>query len=174
MYLLKKRSTVKKSVILVIIIATLWGCDKDTFEIKGEPVNLIPNDDPSIFSKSVILFNDNNYLIKTPLDTFILGHPFHNIYGYYNDLKTRAINDAALKDTLYVYDYMPSKGDTIYTLAYHLERGSCFMWDKNARTIIKTIYVEYYAVGVPLASRAGRKFYIRDKIFLTTVDLISK
>jgi len=164
----------KKLVLFLIIFPSICGCTKDSFEIKGDPVNLISNDRTSNFDKSVILFHDNNYLIKTPLDSFILGHPFNLHDGYYDNYKNKAINDGMLKNTLLIYDYMPYKGDTIYTLAYHLEKGSCFMWDAHARKSIKTIYVEHYSSGGPMTSSGGRKFYIKDKLFFSTIDYISK
>jgi hypothetical protein len=150
------------------------SCKEDTFEIKGEPVNLIANESPYLFAKTVILFDDNNYLIKTPLDSFIIGHPFYLHDGYYNSYKDKAVNDSRTLDVLYVDDYMPYEQDTIYTLAYHLENGSCYMWDKKAKRSIKTIYVEKYSEGGPMASREGRRFYIKDQLFFYTVDMISK
>ena len=164
----------KKLLFLLIIIALNYQCKKDDFEIKGDPIDLIAEDNAAIFTKYVILFDDNNYLIKTPLDTFLLGHPFNLHDGYYNAFKTKAINDGMLNNTLKVYDYMPYKGDTIYTLAYHLEKGSCFMWDKHEQKSIKTIYIENYSVGEAMQSWGGRRFYIRYKLFFQTVDFISK
>jgi len=57
----------KKIIFLLVIIVSYYGCKKDTNEIKGVVVNLIANDDPIIFKKSVILFDDSNYLIKIPI-----------------------------------------------------------------------------------------------------------
>jgi hypothetical protein len=164
----------RKIIFLLIIIASFYGCKKDTAVIKGDPVNLIVTDNSSIFNKYVILFDDDNYLIKTPLDTFILGYPFNLLDGYYNNLKTKAINDGTQKNVLIVSDYMPTKGDTIYAIAYHLERGSCNMFDKIAKQSIKTVYVEQWAEGGPMSSMGGRRFYIKNKLFLETVDMISK
>jgi len=89
-------------------------------------------------------------------------------------LKTKAINDGIQKNVLVVSDYMPTKGDTIYTLAYYLEKGSCYMFDKNAKQCIKTIYIEKYVEGGPMSSMGGRRFYIKNKLFFETVDMISK
>ncbi len=164
----------RKNIFLLIIIASFYGCKKDTTVINGDPVNLIAADNSSIFNKYVILFDDNNYLIKTPLDTFILGYPFNILNGYYNNLKTKAINDGTQKNVLIVSDYMDVKGDTIYAIAYHLERGSCYMFDKIAKQSIKTVYVEHWAEGGPMSSMGGRRFYIKNKLFLETVDMISK
>ncbi len=163
----------KKIIIFLAIIVSYWGCKKDSPEINGEVVNLIATDDPIIFKKSVILFDDNSYLIKTPLDTFLIGYPFKYLYGY-DDMKTKAINDGAIKDILFVSDYMKYQGDSIYTLAYYLETGNCYLFDKQVKESIKTIQVETYMAGKPMMSTRGRRFYVKNKLFLETVDLISK
>jgi hypothetical protein len=162
----------KKIIILFVLIVSCFGCKKDTPEINGVVVNLIATDDPIIFKKSVILFDDNSYLIKTPLDTFLVGYPFL-FYGY-DDMKAKAINDSAIKDILFVSDYMKHKGDSIYTLAYYLETGKCYLFDKQVKESIKTIQVETYMEGEPMMSTGGRRFYVKNKLFLETVDLISK
>ncbi len=163
----------KTIIIFLVIIVSYWGCKKDTPEINGVVVNLIANEDPIIFKKSVILFDDNSYLIKTPLDTFLIGYPFKYLNGY-DDMKAKAINDGAMKDILFVSDYMKYKGDSIYTLAYYLETGKCYLFDKQVKESIKTIQVETYMEGEPMMSTGGRRFYVKNKLFLETVDLISK
>jgi hypothetical protein len=162
----------KKIIFLLVIIVSCFGCKKDTPEIKCVDVNLIANDDPIIFKKSVILFDDNSYLIKTPLDTFILGYPF--LLSGYGDMKIKAINDGAINDILIVSDYMKHYGDSIYTLAYYLETGKCYLFDKQVKESIKTIQVETYMEGQPMMFTGGRRFYLKNKLFLVTVDLISK
>jgi hypothetical protein len=162
----------KKIIFLLVIIVSSCGCKKDAPEIKGVVVNLIANDDPIIFKKSVVLFDDSNYLIKTPLDTFILGYPLNfDGYGY---LKTKAINDGTIKDILIVSDYMKYKSDSIFTLAYYLETGKCYLFDKQEKKSIKTIQVVTYAEGKPMESMEGRRFFIKNKLFLQTVDAESK
>ena len=81
----------KKFLVFLLITILICSCKKESFDIIGDPVNLMTNDDPSIFEKTVILFDDNNYLIKTPLDSFILGSPFNLHDGHYDDYKNRAI-----------------------------------------------------------------------------------
>lgn len=162
----------KKIIIFLVIIVSCSGCKKDADEIKGVTVNLIANDDPVIFKKSVILFDDNNYLIKTPLDTFLIGYPF--LISGYDTQKIKAINDGAIKDILVVSDYMKHYGDSIYTLAYYLETGKCYLFDKQVKESIKTIRVENYMEGAPMMFTGGRRFYVKNKLFLETVDLISK
>ena len=162
----------KMIIFLLVIIVSCYGCKKDTPEIKGVDVNLIANDDPIIFKKSVILFDDNSYLIKTPLDTFILGYPF--LLSGYGDMKTKAVNDAITKYILIVSDYMKYKSDSTYTLAYYLETGKCYLFDKQVKESIKTIRVETYMEGEPMMFTGGRRFYLKNKLFLETVDMISK
>jgi hypothetical protein len=162
----------KKIMFLLVIILCCYGCKKDTPDINGEVVNLIATDDPIIFKKSVILFDDNSYLIKTPLDTFLIGYPF--LWSGYGDIKTKAINDGSINDILIVSDYMKRPRDSIYTLAYYLETGRCYLFDKQVKESIKTIQVENYMEGEPMMSTGGRRFYIKNKLFLETVDLISK
>lgn len=162
----------KKTIFILIIIVCCYGCKKEIPDINGEVVNLITDDDPIIFKKSVILFDDNSYLIKTPLDTFLLGYPF--LWSGYGDMKAKAIIDGAITDILVVSDYMKRSRDSVYTLAYYLENGKCYLFDKQAKESIKTIQVETYMEGEPMMSTGGRRFYVKNKLFLETVDLISK
>jgi hypothetical protein len=162
----------KKIIFILIFIVCCYSCKKDTPDINGEVVNLIATDDPIIFKKSVILFDDNSYLIKTPLDTFLIGYPF--LWSGYGEMKTKAINDGAINDILVVSDYMKRPRDSVYTLAYYLETGRCLLFDKKVKACIKTIQVETYMEGEPMASTGGRRFYVKNKLFLETVDLISK
>jgi hypothetical protein len=162
----------KKIFFLSILVALIYGCNKDEIDIKGVTINLIEQDDPNIFTKSVTLYDQDDYLIKTPLYTFLLGYPFL-LYGY-GDMKTNAINDGQTKDVLNVSDYMKYNSDSIHTLAYCLENGSCLVRENKSNKIILTIQVEIFMEGEPMASTAGRRFYIINKLFLETVDLISK
>jgi len=162
----------KKLFLLSILVTLICDCNQDEIEINGTTINLIERDDPNIFTKSVILYDQDDYLIKNPLDTFLLGYPFL-LYGY-GDMKTKAINDSQTKDILNVSDYMKYIGDSIYTLAYYLENGSCLVRENKSNKIIRTIQVETYLEGESMASTGGRRFYINHKLFLETVDLISK
>lgn len=162
----------RKAIILLTIIVSCFGCKKDTNEIKGVIVSLMATDDPIIFNKSVILFDDNSYLIKTPLDTFLIGYPF--LMSGYGDMKTKAINDGTINDILVVSDYMKRPRDSVYTLAYYLETGKCYLFDKQVKGSIKTIQVVTYTEGEPMMMTGGRRFYLKNKLFLETVDMISK
>lgn len=162
----------KNIILLLVIISCCYGCKKNTPEINGVVVNLITIDDQNIFRKSVILFDDNSYLIKTPLDTFLIGYPF--LLSGYGDMRIKAISDGAINDILDISDYMKRPRDSIYTLAYFLETGRCYLFDKQVKKSIKTIQVETYMEGEPMMSTGGRRFYVKNKFFLETVDLISK
>ena len=127
----------KKILFILVIIVWCYGCQKEIPDINGVVVDLITDDDPIIFKKSVILFDDNSYLIKTPLDTFLIGYPF--LWSGYGDMKTKAINDGAVNDILVVSDHMKRPRVSIYTLAYYLETGKCYLFDKQVNESIKTI-----------------------------------
>jgi hypothetical protein len=161
----------KNFLFLLIIIIAFAGCNKKEYEIKGDTVKLIENDDPVIFKKSVILFDNNNYLVKTPLDTFILGFPFITS-SEYNDMKARAIADGGIKDILQVSDYLIYSSDSIFTLAYYLETGKCFFYDKLSKESVKTVIVESFQSSDPMSSGGGRRFYINNQLFLEIIDFM--
>lgn len=121
------------------MVALFYNCNKDEIEIKGVTVKLIEQEEPNIFVQSVILYDQGDYLIKTPLDTFLLGYPFI-LYGY-SDMKIKAINDGQTRNVLNVSDYMKYNNDSIHTLAYYLENGSCLTREKKSNKIIRTIQV---------------------------------
>ena len=160
----------KKAAILLMIFFTIMGCHKDG--IIGVTVKLIEKEDPIVFKKSVILFNNNNYSVKTPLDTFILGFPF-NSSSIYDDQRLKAINDSSLKDVLYVNDYLLHADDSVYTLAYYLATGKCLFYDKHSKENIKTVLVETFQADGSISSFGGRRFYINNKLFLEAIDFMS-
>jgi hypothetical protein len=157
----------------VLLIFIYYGCEKDKSEINGEVVYLLSSDNPVVFKKSVILFDDLHYHIKTPLDTFILGYPF-NVLGGYETMKAKALYDSSHLDILNVTNYMKNQNDSIYTLAYYLENGNCLIIDKRSNASINSIKLEAFCTGGPMTTTCGRRFYIRNSLFLETVDMISK
>jgi hypothetical protein len=132
----------------------------------------MPTDNPSIFIKTVILYDQVDYLIKTPLDSFLIGAPC--IWSGYGDKKTKAINDSQSKDILVVSDYLKFTRDSTTILSYYLETGKCLVLEKKSNKIIKTVLFNNYSEGKPMASFGGRRFYINNKIFLQTVEWMSK
>jgi len=167
----------KSGVVFFVIIASVWGCsinspDTDSQNSSGTDVtvNLITSDNPTLFSKTTILSDNSYYLIKTPLNAFLSGYPF--ILAGYGDLKAKAINDGTLKDTLYLSDYLKSSADSIKSIAYYLQTGNCYLYDKQSQTDIKSIYYATYKAVSPVDTRSGRRFYIESKLFLETVDTL--
>ncbi len=158
----------KNILFLLIILLAFQGCRKNE-KINGVTVKLIEKDDPAIFKKSVILYDSTDYLIKTPLDTFLTGFPF-NTSSEYDDMKAKAINDGTTKDILSVSDYLIYTSDSIFILAYYLETGKCFVYDKHSRSGVKTVVVEPFLTGGPIASTEGRRFYLNNKRFFETID----
>lgn len=161
----------KNILLLLIIVITVAGCKKSESEVSGVTVKLYDKDDPVIFKKSVILFDSDKYTVKTPLDTFLIGFPFVNT-SEYDDMKAKALNDSKTKDVLSVSDYVIYTSDSVFILAYYLETGKCFFYDKHTKTGIKTVVVATFQTNDPLASAQGRRFYINKKLFLETIDFM--
>jgi hypothetical protein len=167
----------KIGIVLFVIIASIWGCsinnpDTGSQNSSGTDITvyLITNDNATLFSKTAILSDDSYYLIKTPLTAFISGYPF--LLAGYDNLKAKAINDGTLKDTLYLSDYLKSSANSIKTIAYYLQTGNCYLYDKQSQTGIKTIQYSTYKIESPVDTKSGRRFYIESKLFLETVDTL--
>lgn len=144
-------------------------------------VDLLTQDEPAFFTKTVILFEDDNYLVKTNFDTYIDTYPFKMKYGAdedprarhgYEEIKIQVIQDSNDRDLLLMTDYLDRPSDGTYILGNHLEEGSCLLFDKRANRIISTIEMEEYTEGEIMPS-GGRRFYIKGVLFLETVDFIS-
>jgi hypothetical protein len=163
----------RNMLICLLLVFIYYGCEKDKSEINGEVVYLLSSADPFIFNKSVVLFDDLNYNIKTPFDTFILGYPF-NVLGGYETMKAKAMHDSSYLDILNVSNYMNYQNDSIYTLAYYLENGNCLIIDKIRNVSINSIKVEAFCKGGPMTTTCGRRFYIRNNLLFETVDMTSK
>jgi len=168
---------VKKIIFILAILTAGWACninnpDPGNLNTSGTEVtvNLITSDNPTLFSKTAIMSDNSYYLIKTPLTTFISGYPF--LLSGYDNLKAKAINDGTLKDTLYLSDYLKSSADSIKTIAYYLQTGNCYLYDKQSQTDIKSIDYTTYKDVSPVDTRSGRRFYIESKLFLETVDTL--
>jgi hypothetical protein len=136
-------------------------------ENKTIEVLQMESDNNMIFYKEVILFEDDNYLIKTPLAYFISKL-------YYKDLSILAsiIANGKTNNVLHSSSYLDEK-DITRTLALFMEKGYCYCYDKMAGKVVKEITVEYWSVGVPLAATGGRRFYINNVLFLEIRDWVS-
>lgn len=162
-----------KLVITLLSLLILVGC-KD--EISGPTlvtISMIESNDADLFKNTVILYEDDEYLISTYFEKYISSYPFDVLFGY-EELKQKAIQDTLTLDTLLMRDYIRYNGDDTYTLAHHLEKGSCLIYDKKSSQIIKTIQMEEYSYGGSMSTTTGRRFYIKKRLlFLETVDTIS-
>src|SRR5690554_4082130 len=133
----------KKLFFLIIIMVFITGCEKDEEnELNLLSIDLINTDSPTYFAKTVILFEDSDYLIKTNLDTFINTFPF-NMHGY-DEIKELVSHNSNYQDVLLMTDYLYQASDSTYILAYHLENGSCLVFNKKSNEIIPKIEMEGY------------------------------
>jgi hypothetical protein len=151
----------KKIIFFSALVTLICSCDHNS-GTSAITINLIKQDDPILLARSVILYDQVDYLIKTPLDTFLSGYPFNK--NGFSDMKTKAINDSQTKNVLIATDYLKYDSDSIHTLVYYLENGSCLVLDKISNKIITTIRIETYLEGDPGISTGGRRFYINNKL----------
>ncbi len=162
-----------KNIYLLIIVIVLISCQQDDeVDPNRISIDLIVDYDQNFFTKTVILYSDENYLIKTNFDTYINTYPF-GVLGGFEELENSVKADIIIHDTLYMSEYISKKNDPMYILAHHLENGTCVVFDKNSSSDIEQIEMEEYMEGGPWSSIGGRRFYIGGKLFLDSVDLIS-
>ena len=169
---------VKISVFALIcgLVFTLIGCEtNDNLEIEDSEdsgkvtVSLLESDDYVVFEKTVILYETENYLIKTPLYHF-LGS-MHNLFGinYDNFLSTlkKIVSDGRTNNLLYSSEYFDTN-QVDYVMANFLENGLCYFYDKKSESKVEQVEFEYC---INTVSQAGwRKFYINSVLFLETTD----
>ena len=164
--------TIKKIFFLLMTMVFILGCKKEEEnDLNLLSIDLITNDSPTFFTKTVILFENSDYLIKTNFDTYINSYPF-DMYGY-DEIKEQVTQVSNNHDVLLMTEFLYQASDSTYVLAYHLENGSCLIFDKKRNTIIPKIEMEEYMEGEPMMSTGGRRFYIKGVLFLEIVDLIS-
>jgi len=176
-----------KRLILLIIPAlicgmmfTFAGCkEKDNLDNESNKtitVSLLESDDYAIFEKTVILYEDENYLIKTPLYYFIDNINIFFLDDYNSQFNTleKIISDGKTNDMLYSSSYF-DKVRIDYVLAHFLEIGFCYFYDKKNENNIRQVVVEYWGYNsAPLSGAGGRKFYINNHVlFMETTDWIS-
>jgi hypothetical protein len=163
----------KRIIFLIIITIFFLGCDKEKdSDLNLLSIDLISADNPTFFAKTVILFEDSNYLIKTNFDTYINSYPF-DVLQEYDEIELHVTQDSNNQNVLLMTDYLRLPNDSTYILAFQLENGSCLIFDKKKNEIIPTIEMEEYLEGEPMMSKGGRRFYINGDLFLETVDMIS-
>jgi len=167
---------------MVALFTTIFtSCDKDedtTSDVKKITVSLLERDDYGIFEKTVILYEDENYLIKTPLYYFLSDiNNFFVTSGYEEQFSTleKIISDGKENDLLYAASYFVDKYLIDYVVALFLENGHCYFYDKKNKNNIKQVVVEYWGESsAPLAGAGGRRFYIYENVlFMGVTDWIS-
>mgnify|MGYP005991545033 CR=1 FL=1 len=163
----------KKLIFLIIITLFVLSCEDEKIDdLNYVSIDLITAEDPAFFTKTVILFESSDYLIKTNYDTYINAYPFDVLHGY-DEIETKVSQDVNKHDVLLMSDYLSHPKDEKYILAHHLQKGSCLILDKKSNEIISIIEMDKYAVGEPMMSTGGRRFYIKGNLFLEVVDFIS-
>jgi len=167
----------------IIIFFDITGCKKDNdkpeintqLDDRTKNVQLISDDKYAMFEKTIVMFDDENYIVKSPLNLFIsdLDDYYVDYTQYLNTIES-IVHDAKLKDILYATDYY-NNADKDYILAHILESGNCFMSNKKeSRVILQIVVEEWGGSSGPLSGSGGRNFYVEGKLFLRTTDWISK
>ncbi|MBD0777287.1 hypothetical protein HPE56_05725 [Maribacter sp. ANRC-HE7] len=173
---------VKRKLLLMMITIFVLGCSKENdASASFLSVELLTKDEPAFFDKTVNLFEDNDYLIKTNFDTYIDSYPFKIQHGAgegpiplgnYGEIAIQITLDSNNQDLLFMKDYLDRPKDSTYILAHHLEKGSCLIFDKKEKRILSKIEMEKYTLGEPIINSGGRRFYLKSVLFLETVDFI--
>ena len=97
--------TIKKIFFLLMTIVFILGCKKEEEDdLNLLSIDLITNDSPTFFAKTVILFENSYYLIKTNFDSYINSYPF-DMYGY-DEIKEQVTQDSNNQDILFMTDYL--------------------------------------------------------------------
>ncbi|MBN1952426.1 MAG: hypothetical protein JW801_14590 [Bacteroidales bacterium] len=158
--------------ILFSFVILMTACEKET---QREQIDMMAKDSYVIFDKSVLIFEDPEYLISTPLGYFIdeLGNSYAYDYADYLSILDEVLLDADTRDSLNAADYFSEKKMT-YILAHFLESGKCHILEKQHGKTVETIEMEIWGgSSAPLSGAGGRRFYIEGELFLETLDWIS-
>lgn len=164
-----------KYILLFIVVLIFYGCEKEDESIENEKItiDLIANDELVSFAKTMVIFEDEEYLVKSPLQIFIggLGNYYFDDYSEFLNTIDRISKDASTVDLLLAKDYFAQE-QMDHLLAHFLESGNCLIYDKAADKIILEIEMEQYHCAAPLAGSGGRRFYIDNKLFFELIDYI--
>lgn len=165
--------------LLIVLGLLLSGCEKENEDIIREEqpviIQLIESDTYGIFEKTMIMYEDQHYLIQSPLSYFIgeLSDFYFHDYDSYLTTIENIISDGETRDTLLVGDYFESQR-LVYIIAHILEKGKCHIYNKVDRSTVFQITIEKWEFSpAPLAGAGGRRFYINGELFLETTDWIS-
>ncbi len=165
---------INKFFLLIIYLAILSvstvvfsSCNKDDDKLNTDErvsIDLLNTDKYAVFEKTIFLFENESYVIKTPVSFFIQG--FSDVdYSRYLEKVNEITIDAQKKSILYTKDYFEAYR-LPYILAVFLESGKCHVYDKKSKETILKIEMERWShFPAPLAGSAGRKFFIKGELF---------
>jgi uncharacterized repeat protein (TIGR02543 family) len=143
-------------------------------------VSLMERDDYAVFERTtVILYEDENFLIKTPLFNYlrdVIDYLATSTRGSSESgpFIEQLIFDGEKTHILYSSSYFSDKLMFDQVLSIFLENGQCYVNDKvNKNTIMHVSIERWEAIG-ELSPLGGRIFYFqKDVQFLKTIDWAS-
>ena len=169
----------KRNVILVIGwlsgAVLLPGCQKEEEVLVNkecEPVPLISDEGEGWFEKEILLFEDQEYLIKAPL-SLVISDLNEVLIHYEEYLKVvdQIVTDAKEQDKLKISDYF-SDEQKDYLIAHVLETGHCYVYSKKSSAALAEVCVEKYSCPGPLSGQGGRRLFLNDQLFLEVIDYV--
>jgi hypothetical protein len=171
--MLRNFSFQKISILSVLIFITACENNKNDNNSDDQSVmiNLIDTDANILFEKTVIIFESEQYLVKSPLNYFIsdLDDFIFNDYDSYLSIIDSIISDGETQNILFANNYF--EDDRLeYLLAHFLQSGNCYLYDKINSINIQQIRMERFSCRHPLAGSMGRDFYIDENLFLEIID----
>ena len=136
-----------------------------------EKVALIDADTGAWFDKTIVLYEDSEYLIKAPVGQFVSDLYSFLVVDYEDYLSTidKIANDAKERDTLQVEDYFPAR-KKMSVVALMLENGDCYVYSKKKQSPLKELCLTRFSCAAPLAGAFRREFYFDEILFLKIVD----
>jgi hypothetical protein len=134
-------------------------------------IPLITSDDPIFFKKTVILFENDDWLLKTSFSNFISTYPFGYLKRYI-PVKDRAIQDTISHDTLFFSNYAQYQSDSISIIGYHLEKACLLLYDKKTKAIVPEIKRTFYTNLE--RTICGKRYYVNRILFFETTGWVSK
>jgi hypothetical protein len=133
------------------------------------------------FTKTVILFRNDTYIVRTSLislkrniESWVLKHPHLS-----EDKNLLKLILAEIEDTNEVDAVTIAKSNKLehrleYRLADMLENGSCYIINQKSNEMITTIKVQVYSYYCGLlCGDGGRRFFINGILLLKVMDWIS-
>jgi uncharacterized repeat protein (TIGR02543 family) len=159
-----------------VVLCAKWASNAD-YEIDDKKtVLLMERDDYAIFTKTVVLFQNENYLIKTPLINFLDGvndylvRKAPRVKSELDPLVTQILSDGEKNNLLHAFSYI-GKQDLDFILAFFLENGQCYVYDTTNNHTIEQVLIEKWRAVGELSPYGGRTFYFQNKVqFLKITD----